>query len=184
MTGKTVSQSQKYFNREKVYNAGGVLTVNERGMLLDADWTDFKEVGKRGSRAPKIGGKRGKCKGWTPASRRRLREVLLNYRPEPGYRQVDMTFTIPGPVPTKEEWRALFDRFRMSVDRMGACMVWRLELQQRGSPHLHCLVGVPGSYQVKFGDQVLNGHDVAAEVGRLWQHALQDRMAVRGALER
>jgi len=181
MTKESVAKRGQYFQPKNVHNAGGVLTMNDRGMLLDADWADFREVGKRGSRQAVIGGKRGKCKGWSPASRRRLREVLLNYRPESGYRQVDMTFTIPGDLPSREDWQALFGRFKKSVERLAACMVWRLELQERGAPHLHCLVGVPPSYRLKLGREIVHGSDVAAEVGRLWKRALGDRMAVRGA---
>lgn len=91
----------------------------------------------------KGGGKRGIVKGWSTASRRRLREFLLCMLPPDGWRVVGATFTVPGPNLSPSDARKLWAWFSHEVESSGACMVWRLEVQRRGAVHWHSVIASP-----------------------------------------
>jgi len=51
-----------------------------------------------------------------------------------------MTLTVPGPPVTIAEWRRVFMAYRNRLSRLGnITLIWRIELQKRGQPHLHCV---------------------------------------------
>lgn len=116
--------------------AGNRLQIFERGV---------KSVGvsARIGKPPKSGGLRGQVKGWSKNSRRRFREFMLEHRaPGPIY---GVTLTVPGLPVSPDHWRKLMDRLIHACDKNGFSVIWRLELQRRGQPHLHCIVSpVPG----------------------------------------
>lgn len=87
--------------------------------------------------------KRGKIKGWSKSSRRRMREFLLTHPIGSGFDCYAVTYTIPGPVLEPSEAKRLFNNWQMSLHRLGGCAVWRLEVQQRGALHWHITVGLP-----------------------------------------
>lgn len=90
------------------------------------------------------GGKRGVVKGWSSASRRRMREFMMKKSPPDGFVTVSMTCTIPGPNQGYFEAKRFWDHFcKNFVVRNGWCMIWRAELQKRGQMHWHCILSVP-----------------------------------------
>ncbi len=95
----------------------------------------------KGGKPPSGGDKRGKITTMTPAAARRFRDSLLTlWRPQASL--FDISLTIPGEV-TPEEWdkarRRLFKRW----ERAGMSVIWRVELQKRKQPHMHCVVWTP-----------------------------------------
>ena len=84
------------------------------------------------------GGDRGSIVGWSKNSRRRLRNWLLVNQPVGGV-CIAVTFTVPGEPIKPEDWRKLMQTFANRLIRAKVGLVWRLELQKRGMPHLHCL---------------------------------------------
>ena len=84
---------------------------------------------------------RGKVRGWSSASRRRLREALLTHD-APDLDMYDVTLTVPGPPDVLEEQR-LFRLWSNKVKRRGWSGIWRMEVQGRGSLHWHCILWLP-----------------------------------------
>ena len=97
------------------------------------------------------GGERGRISGWSAASRRRLRKWLLENEAVTGV-VYGVTLTVPGDIITPPEWRRLLNLFSQRLIRAKVGCVWRLELQTRGQPHLHCLMaeGITGRSSVDF----------------------------------
>lgn len=91
------------------------------------------------------GGKRGAIKEWSKSSRRRLREFMLCNAAPCDWVTLGVTCTVPGPALTPDETSRLWDSFRQSVKRLPVGMVWRMEVQARGSVHWHCLAVAPQS---------------------------------------
>lgn len=91
------------------------------------------------------GGARGVVRGFSDASRRRLLEKLGRLDIAPGkaiFITVTYADTWPDDNGTRADLDALFKRIRRRYPR--AALIWRLERQQRGAPHLHMIVlGVP-----------------------------------------
>lgn len=84
------------------------------------------------------GGERGVISGWSKNSRRRLRNWLLVNQPVGGV-CIAATLTVPGEPIQPDDWRKLMKLFTTKLVRAKVGLVWRLELQKRGMPHLHCL---------------------------------------------
>ena len=84
------------------------------------------------------GGERGEILGWSKNSRRRLRNWLLVNQPVGGV-CIAVTLTVPGEPIQPDDWRKLMQTFANRLNRAKVGLVWRLELQKRGMPHLHCL---------------------------------------------
>jgi len=91
---------------------------------------------------------RGTVKGWSLASRRRMREFLMTNRIPDGYDAYSVTLTIPGPVMEPKDCKTLFNRYSTALNRLDACSVWRIELQKRGQLHWHLMVGLPKKREV------------------------------------
>ena len=84
------------------------------------------------------GGERGEIVGWSKNSRRRLRNWLLVNQPVGGV-CIAATLTVSGEPIQPDDWRKLMQLFANRLVRAKVGLVWRLELQKRGQPHLHCL---------------------------------------------
>lgn len=87
------------------------------------------------------GGKRGKIKGWSKSSRRRMREFLLNYRVPDSLNIANITLTIPGPLLPIEYQQKIWNHFQVKFRRRGCIGVWRKETQKRGQIHWHLIAG-------------------------------------------
>lgn len=86
------------------------------------------------------GGRRKAITGWSAASRRRLRQVLISHYPPEGWAVYGACFTIPGEVPTFEEARAMWAAWRLQAVKEGVAAIWRMEVQQRGAMHWHVVI--------------------------------------------
>lgn len=74
------------------------------------------------------------------ASAARLRKLLAQIKGPDGWVCFGATLTVPGPPITADEWRRLWDAYRHRLLRLGnICLIWRIELQERGQPHIHCI---------------------------------------------
>lgn len=87
-----------------------------------------------------VGGKRGKVKGFSFASRRRLMQTIARIRldaPLPMF----VTLTYPNEFPSPMESKKHMDVFRKRLLRRfpEIGFIWKLEPQQRGAPHYHIL---------------------------------------------
>jgi len=103
----------------------------------------------RGSR----GLKRGKVTTMSSKASGRLRHFLLIHHCPKG-QLWDVTLTIPGEV-TPEEWDKLKRRIFKQWERAGFAVVWRVELQKRGTPHLHCVVWTPADMPMEKRNRLL-----------------------------
>jgi hypothetical protein len=93
------------------------------------------------------GGLRGNIREWSSASRRRLRIFMLQNIAPAGWDTLGVSFTVPGKPLTVKQTKKLWDNFRLSLKREQVGMVWRLEVQQRGAVHWHCITIVPHELQ-------------------------------------
>lgn len=87
------------------------------------------------------GGKRGKVKGFSHASRLRMMRTIGSIRRDaelPSF----VTLTYPDEFPTveraKRDLKVFIQRLRRKFPKAG--FIWKLEPQQRGAPHYHMLV--------------------------------------------
>jgi hypothetical protein len=91
---------------------------------------------------PVGGGKRGKVKEFSRASRKRLIDLLnrVPFSPQKGAPWATLTY--PGRFPSPLESTVHFKRFEERIKYMysDVSIVWRKELQARGAPHFHCLL--------------------------------------------
>lgn len=99
----------------------------------------------------------GDIKGWSLASRRRMREWLMTHNGPDGWSSVaiDLTFPAmpvgsPDVVISREDAISVFQAFAHRLTRAGWGLVWRLEVQPRKytkrkdirgreQPHYHCI---------------------------------------------
>lgn len=117
--------------------------------LVQGERIEMREFGIKATFKAKVRGKhldgvkRGKIRNWSANSVRRLREVLLS-KHVPDSQVVGITLTVPwrDPVPDIDDvFRASIKRFRVAFIRAypNSAAVYRVELQQRGMPHLHMI---------------------------------------------
>jgi hypothetical protein len=66
----------------------------------------------------------------------------------------DVTLTVPGEI-SPEDWDALKRRMFKRWERAGIAVVWRVELQKRGTPHLHCVVWTPAEMPMQKRNELL-----------------------------
>lgn len=123
-----------------VYPAGRTVHIFDgRGALI------VPETAFNPNPAGKGGGKRGAIKGWSLASRRRMRELLVTTSCPDGWNCFGVSYTIPGPIATDEEQRAMYKNFARGIEKRGWLLVWRLEIQTREAWHWHGLLSMPGT---------------------------------------
>lgn len=89
--------------------------------------------------------KRGRIGGFSRHSARRLREALFRYH-VPNARCCGLTLTVPWvwSADLLPEWRRVFRAFAQSFRRRfpESAMIYRVELQRRGAPHVHAVAYV------------------------------------------
>lgn len=113
----------------QVYPSG---TVTDRGRL--------EGNGKQGSKRPLPKKKRGGINSFSKASAARLRRLLAQTRGPQGWPCFGLTLTVPGPKITDTDWRRLWRAFLARARRLeGVAFIWRIEKQERGQPHMHCV---------------------------------------------
>jgi len=88
-----------------------------------------------------LGGKRGKIKGFSFASRRRLMQTIARIRfdaPLPMFVTLTYPDKFPSPIESKKHLDIYIKRLLRAFPDVG--FIWKLEPQQRGAPHYHMLV--------------------------------------------
>lgn len=107
------------------YVEGGSLLKSCKGLKMEA-------VG---------GGERGAIRGFSDASRRRMLGLIASIKRDAELPDF-MTITYPDKFPTveqaKRDLKIFTQRLQRAFPRSG--MIWKLEPQERGAPHYHCLV--------------------------------------------
>lgn len=107
------------------------------------------------------GGKRGRVKGFSTNSRRRLLYTIGAIRKDaelPNF----VTLTYPDAFPTVERAKRDLKVFRQRLQRRfpGAGGIWKLEPQERGAPHYHVLIWGCKTSEL-FGWVVENWYEIA-----------------------
>jgi len=102
---------------------------------------------KVGEEGEPVGGLRGAVVGFSRASARRLRLAFLCWDRQ-DYQKCAFTVTVKAHR-EPQDWRQLMYRFRKLVIAFELSLIWRIELQKRGTPHLHGVVYFP---EVFFAD--------------------------------
>lgn len=127
--------------RHRNFGTSGRVVLFPRGALLEAE-----QVAKTRT-SGNTGKRRGRIAGWSPASRRRMRLWLLEHAAVGDVLEACVTLTVPGPNLTPEEVRDVWRRMTVYLPRIGVSCVWRLEVQERGAAHWHCLMHRSRSYR-------------------------------------
>jgi len=117
----------------------GVIICPQSGLPIHA--------GAVGSRKAGTESKRGTIETFSAKAALRLRTWLLTQHVA-GAQMWDVTLTIPGAI-TPAEWDLLKRRLWKRWERAGFAVVWRVELQRRGIPHLHCVVWTPADMPIE-----------------------------------
>ena len=124
----------------------GKWVMAEGGVFVAAHGAQFRRSGpvfvRDGERM------RGKIGGFSPAARRRMRRLLLTACLDCPCVNYGITLTLPwhwdsdNPQPGLDAFRAAWQRFRHAwIYRFPhSAMIYRVELQTRGAPHIHAIV--------------------------------------------
>lgn len=111
--------------------------------------------------------KRGRITGFSKASRRRLRDLILRTSAY-GFWRFGLCLTLPGELVENETdvFKRIVNRFQTKFHRAfsSSFMICRVELQSRGAPHLHALVFLRDDGDSRFSDWV--------GVAELWRSAV------------
>jgi len=100
------------------------------------EMTDLTYKGKR----PPVTHRRGVVRGFSAGSRRRMINFVSRFDLT-GQRCVFMTLTFNG-IPSAKDAKRALKMFSMRLRRAHAGMsgIWRVEMQERGSPHFHLIL--------------------------------------------
>lgn len=119
---------------------------------------------------------RGEITGFSKKSASRLREFMLTHHKEGAYPfAVSLT---TNETYTPEQWESIVKRFRTALSRnrpdWAAC--WRVELQRRQTPHLHCVFWMDQSAPAEVYKRILYAMWIKAtrepDSGKLWKHSV------------
>jgi hypothetical protein len=110
-------------------------TISDRGHLEHRHMPTPLKRPKPGRK-----GRRSAITRFSKASASRLRRLLAQTRGPQGWTCFGLTLTVPGPNITDGDWRRLWRAFLARARRLeGAAFIWRIEKQERGQPHIHCV---------------------------------------------
>lgn len=123
--------------RHRVYDEGEI-EIWEGASLVKAKRPPNSKFKLNG---PSGGGRRGRVRGFSKASRWRMLQTVAKVRND----QVPLflTLTYPADFPfDSATWKRHLDNFFKRLRRKcpGAAAIWKLEPQKRGAPHFHLLV--------------------------------------------
>lgn len=101
--------------------------------------------------------RRGKIDGLSAASLRRLRDAILQ-SDVPGFAPFGLTLTLPGgkvPENVTEIFKKCLHHFGVAFRRSfpDGAILYRVELQERKAPHLHCIVWASPRRSPDYGPQ-------------------------------
>lgn len=160
----------------------GTVKVYPLGIHIDSPLKGVRSSKKRGG-----GGDehlRGEIGIFSAAARRRMREAMLTRYIEEAH-LVGATFTVPWKgsnfEPLMDEFRECWHRFGVAFRRAfpHSSMIYRVELQERGAPHIHALawmanedtVGVGGAPVVPLTPSVSLAVSTV-ELKEMWLHSV------------
>jgi hypothetical protein len=137
-------------DRAEAINAGIQARTNPRPLDVGR-YLDYYAGGQLAHIRSEVGGyaqmektpRRGKCRGFSKASRRRLLRSLAKMNREKAGLPILVTLTYPGEYSSDpKQWKRDLDVFKKRFRRKypEAFAFWRLEFQKRGAPHFHSLV--------------------------------------------
>ncbi len=158
----------------------GVYSQGDMGVYVWRDGVKVKRGGWHFVPSPEGRARRGGVYSFSPSARRRLREAMLELDLSvPSYR-FGLTLTLPWKV---REWGSVeLDDFKSAFNRFGVSFkrafprwaaIFRVELQQRGAPHVHAIVYAPMCECSAF-DKWWVG--LRHRLWRLWFKALKEDM--------
>jgi hypothetical protein len=96
------------------------------------------------------GGKRGKVKGFSFASRRRLMQTIARIRRDallPDFVTLTYPSEFPSPIKSKKHLDKFLKRLRRAFPGVG--LIWKLEPQERGAPHYHLLIWGSDQFELR-----------------------------------
>lgn len=111
------------------------------------------KVSKGGLKDDQIGGGlRGRIKGFSDASRRRLMRTIAGIKRDavlPLFVTLTYPYQFPDPLNSKKHLRSFIKRLSRAYPLHG--LIWKLEPQKRGAPHFHILLwGYPIEKVMRF----------------------------------
>lgn len=98
-------------------------------------------VGQTSQKKAGSGGIRGTVKGFSYASRRRMRHFLMTHD-MPDRLLFNVTFTFPTTDINDDQEKLIFENWSRQAVKSDWSAVWRLQVQKRGARHWHLLIGV------------------------------------------
>lgn len=118
-------------------DCAGTLQIYTHGTL---SYRGSRPNATRSGHPPRPSRKRSAIETLSRASAARLRRLLVQTKGPDGWVCFGATLTVPGPPISVEEWHRLWNAYRHRLLRLGnITLVWRIELQERGQPHVHCV---------------------------------------------
>ena len=130
----------------RLYTKSASVAIGARGFLIETG-------GQRLAVQPPhlVGVKRGKVTSFSSKSIKRLRLALMTAYVD-DLSPWGLTLTVPLTVDDwADEWSACVQRFWVACRRLDGFIgaIWRVELQQRGMPHLHLVLWTREEWQVQ-----------------------------------
>ena len=167
----------------EVYNEG--MTIPRRGFVFVPDC--LTQEGRK---------ERGEITSFTVAARRRLRRCLLSETVPDSFR-CHATFTVPWKgdnfAPLMDEFRECWNRFGVLFRRAypNSSMIYRVELQKRGAPHIHALTYLKdgdgdGLDAPRAADSVAVAALLQVDLFHMWSRSVPDlhHGSIEGFVER
>ncbi len=119
----------------------GTFYIHANGTITDSGHIEHKTLSRHNQ--PKK--RRSAVTTFSKASASRLRRLLAQTKGPEGWICFGLTLTVPGPNIKDTEWRRLWRAFLARVRRLdGITFIWRIEKQERGQPHIHCVCWAEG----------------------------------------
>lgn len=123
--------------------SGNVLEITSEGCRVDYELKERKE--REGEETLKVS-KRGEISCWTRKSRSRLlkRACAIEWEQRGEVVLAHLTYHKHqvGGREVKKHLRAIVERLKYRFEGLG--LIWKMEFQERGAPHLHLLLSIPG----------------------------------------
>jgi hypothetical protein len=136
--------------RRRVPSQGAAIAGDCEGLPLSTmhkspfvEWTagaGLLKVSTGQTKEPPKGGKRGKVKGFSFASRLRLMRTIAKIKKDselPNFITLTYPFEFPSPIASKKHLDIFIKRLLRAFPEIG--LIWKLEPQQRGAPHYHIM---------------------------------------------
>ena len=93
--------------------------------------------------------RRGEIETFSKPSAARLRRCLAQLEGPEHWPFFAAALTVPGPPVGTPQFRRLWNAFRVRMIRLGnVALIWRIEMQTRGQPHMHCICWAEDGPQV------------------------------------